>query len=397
MRKEYTEILKLAKQNNCTDVFSWSKYKTYLDDIYTYYLKYIVKIPPDRFDGIYAKSGGDIHECIEAFYKGKLDHQGMFDKYEELLFENTLNGLKYDRSDEEKNKSVGDKYENCIRHFLLNHKRIPHKITLEEFIGSVIGDTYFQGYIDACHIEERNDEPKVVITDWKSSSIYKGDKYEHEKGQLLLYVEGIHQKGIPYESIIARWNFLKYVNVTVTQKAIDKETKQHKTKVRTLERHNYVEQLETSIRMWMKTLSKFDEDTNEYLISECIKDNTLDGLPVDVRSKFIVDDCYVEIEFTENDIVELKNNIITTINEIKEKEKEYNALKDIDKDQAEKVWWQEVTDKQSFFMANLSEYSSKIHKPYAEYLENREMFLNEENKSTTDDDDDSWLKDLGLI
>lgn len=390
MRKEYSEIQELAKQNNCNQIFSWSKYKTYLDDTYTYYLKYIAKIPPDRFDGIYAKSGGDIHECIEAFYKGELNHQGMLDRYEELLFENTMNGLKYDRSDEEKNKSVGDKYEDCIRHFLLNHNKIPHKIQLEEFIGSVIGDTYFQGYIDAFHIEERDDKKKLVITDWKSSSIYKGDKYEHEKGQLLIYIEGMHQKGIPYEQIVARWNFLKYVNVTVTQKAIDKETKQHKTKVRTLERNNYVEKLETSIRMWMKQLSTYDEDTNEYLISECIKNNTLDGLPIDVRAKFIVDDCYVEIDFTEDDITELKNNIIETINEIKTKTEEYNSLKDTDKEEAERVWWQEVTDSQSFFMANLSDYSANIHKPYAEYLENREMFLNK----TDNADDEEWMKDL---
>ena len=388
MRKEYSEIQELAKQNNCNQIFSWSKYKTYLDDTYTYYLKYIAKIPPDRFDGIYAKSGGDIHECIEAFYKGELTHQGMFDRYEELLFENTMNGLKYDRSDEEKNKSIGDKYEDCIRHFLLNHKEIPHKIKLEEFIGSVIGDTYFQGYIDAFHIEERNEINKVIITDWKSSSMYKNEKYEHEKGQLLIYIEGMHQRGVPYEQIVARWNFLKYVNVTVTQKAIDKQTKQRKTKVRTLERNNYVEKLSASINMWLKE-SKCTLNGDE--LERCIEANTLEYLPDDVRDKFIVDDCYVEIDFTEDDITELKNNIIATVNEIKAKTEEYNGLKDTDEEEAERVWWQEVTDSQSFFMSNLSDYSAKIHKPYAEYLENREMFL---NKTDDTDDDEEWMKDL---
>ena len=384
MRKEYSEIVELAEKNHCNQIFSWSKYKTYLDDTYTYYLRYIAKIPPDRFDGIYAKSGSDIHECIEAFYKGDLDHQGMLDRYEELLFENTINGLKYDRSDEEKNKSVGDKYENCIRHFLLNHNKIPYKIKLEEFIGSVIGDTYFQGYVDAFHIEERDGKKRLVITDWKSSSIYKGDKYEHEKGQLLIYIEGMHQKGVPYEDIIARWNFLKYVNVTVTQA-------NGKTKVRQLERNNYVEKLSSTINMWLKK-SKYTISGEE--LDKCIETNTLDYLPDDVKDKFVVDDCYVEIDFTENDITELKNNIIETVNEIKEKEKEYNTLKDIDKDQAERVWWQEVTDSQSFFMANLSDYSAKIHKPYAEYLENREMFLDKQDNT---DDDEEWLKDLGLV
>ena len=385
MRKEYSEIQELAQKNNCKQIFSWSKYKTYLDDPYTYYLRYVAKIQPDRFDGIYAKSGSDIHECIEAFYKGELDHQGMFDKYEEHLFENIMNGLKYDRSDDEKNKSIGDKYENCIRHFLLNHNKIPYNIKLEEFIGSVVNDTFFQGYIDAFHIEERNDEKKVVITDWKSSSIYKGDKYEHEKGQLLLYIEGIHQKGVPYESIVARWNFLKYINVTVTQA-------NGKTKVRQLERNNYVEKLESSMRMWLKKATELDTDTQEYLISECIANNSLDGLPIAVRNMFIVEDCYVEIDFSENDITELKNNIIETIQEITNKTQEYESLKDVDKDGAERVWWQDVTDKTSFFMANLSDYSAKLHKPYAKYLENKEMFLN--NQDNNDDDDMSWMDGL---
>mgnify|MGYP006341406475 FL=1 len=184
MRKEYSEIIELANKNNCTDVFSWSKYKTYKDDRYSYFLKYIKKVPPDRFDGIYTKSGSDIHECVEEFYQGKLDHKGMLDKYEDLLFENTLAGLKYDRTDEEKNEKIGNKYEDCIRHFLLHHNKIPYDIKLEEFIGIVVEDIYFQGYIDAYHIEKRDDMNKVIITDWKSSSIYKGDKYEKEKNRI---------------------------------------------------------------------------------------------------------------------------------------------------------------------------------------------------------------------
>jgi hypothetical protein len=380
MRKEYSEIVKLANQNNCKDIFSWSKYKTYKDDRYSYFLKYIKKVPPDRFDGIYTKSGSDIHECVEDFYQGKLDHKGMLGKYEDLLFDNTLAGLKYDRTDEEKNEKIGNKYENCIRHFLLHHNKIPYDIKLEEFIGVVIGDIYFQGYIDAYHIEKRDGINKVIVTDWKSSSIYKGDKYEKEKGQLLLYIEGMHQKGIPYEKIVGRWNFLKYVDVTVTQKAIDKETKQHKTKVRTLERNNYVEKLKTSITMWLKQSKMFDGDIDE-VIDKCISENSLNSLPDDVKDKFVVDDCYVEVPFTEQDIIDLKNDIVETVKSIRETTLEYNNTQD------EMLWWQDVTDSSSYFMANLSEYSSALHKPYAKYLEEREMFLNEENKTTTDDED----------
>jgi hypothetical protein len=60
------------------------------------------------------------------------------------------------------------------------------------------------------------------------------------------------------------------------------------------------------------------------------------------------------------------------------------------------LWWQDVTDGSSYFMANLSEYSANLHKPYAKYLEEREIFLNEENKTVTNDDEDilSLLDDI---
>lgn len=377
MRKEYNEIVELAEKNNCKDIFSWSKYKSYKEDKYGFFLKYIKKVPPDRNDGIYAKSGSDIHECIEEFYQGKLDHKGMLDKYEDLLFENTLGGLKYDRTDDEKNNKIGEKYENCIRHFLLNHNKIPYKIKLEDFIGIIVGDSFFQGYIDAYHIEERDGVNKVVITDWKSSSMYKGDKYEKEKGQLLLYIEGIHQRGVPYENIIARWNFLKYVSVTVTQA-------NGNTKVRQLERNNYVEKLSASITMWLKK-SKYTISGEE--LDRCIAESSLDSLPDDVKDKFIIEDCYVEIPFTEQEIIDLKDDIISVVNEIRDTTNKYNETKD------EMLWWQDVTDSSSYFMANLSEYSAKLHKPYAEYLENQNMFKDNDNASNSDNDD-SWLMDL---
>lgn len=380
MRKDYNEIVELAKQKNCNDIFSWSKYKTYKDDKYSYYLKYIKKAKPDRLDGIYAVSGGQIHECIEEFYQGKLDHKGMFDKYEDLIFDNTMAGLKYDRTDDEKNEKIGNKYEDCIRHFLLNHNKIPYDIKLEEFISIVVNDILFQGYIDAFHIEQRDGVNKVIVTDWKSSSLYKGEKYEKEKGQLLLYIEGIHQKGVPYENIIGRWNFLKYVDVTVTQA-------NGKQKVRQLERHNYAEKLATTIKMWLKKSSEFDGDIDT-VIEECIENNSLGNLPSDVKDKFIVNDCYVEIPFTEQDIIDLKNDIIETVNEIRETTKQYNETQD------ENLWWQDVTDSSSYFMANLSEYSPNLHKPYAEYLENINMFKTEQNNTNQEKEDLSWLEGL---
>ncbi len=39
------------------------------------------------------------------------------------------------------------------------------------------------------------------ILDWKTSSIYKGEKALNECGQLVVYAIGLHQMGVPFEKI----------------------------------------------------------------------------------------------------------------------------------------------------------------------------------------------------
>ena len=77
----------------------------------------------------------------------------------------------------------------------------------------------FKGYIDKCGVYiDENGKKKIVITDYKTSTIYKGEKLEKESGQLYLYAEGIRQKtGMPLEDISIRYLFLKYVNVRYLQ------------------------------------------------------------------------------------------------------------------------------------------------------------------------------------
>jgi hypothetical protein len=76
--------------------------------------------------------------------------------------------------------------------------------------------------------------------------------------------------------------------------------------------------------------------------------------------------------------------------EINKKEAEYMKTQD------EKVFWSEVTDSNSYYFANLSGYSRKIHKPYNEYLEMREMLkgVDSEVKKDEGEEDLSWLNDL---
>ena len=383
MRKQFEEVQLIANKLDCDEIYSWSKYNQYKGDTYTFFLKYILKIPEDRKDSIYGVFGNAAHDALEAFYKNEIDQDGMLERFEEKLFEFTVGGLKYDRSDEDKNKKIGDKYEACLRHFFKNHQRIPHKLKLEMFIPIKIGNILVQGYIDAIHKEEINNKNVLVVTDWKTSSIYKGKKIEKEKGQLLLYSYGLHKKlNIPMDQIVARWAFLKYVEVECMQA-------NGKLKSRIIERNDIGNSLSSNAKMWLKKSdSKFTEDEIDDYLDKMSINNSIEHLPKDIQEKFVIKDCYVEIPLDNESIQELIEDIIKTVEEIKSKELEYKKSKD------HKVWWQEVTDSDSYFLANLNGYSAKIHKPYKEYLDAMGMFKDKEGSKVNEDEDLEWLKSV---
>ena len=381
MRKQFEEVQLIANKLDCDEIYSWSKYNQYKGDTYTFFLKYILVIPEDRHDSIYGVFGNAVHDIVESFYKNEIDQDGMLEKFEEKLFEFTIGGLKYDRCDEDKNKKIGNKYEACLRHFFKNHKRIPHKLKLEMFIPIKINNILVQGYIDAIHTEERNDKKILVVTDWKTSSIYKGKKIDKEKGQLLLYSYGIHQKlNIPMDQIVARWAFLKYVEVECMQA-------NGNVKSRIIERNSIGDSLTSNAKMWLKKSdSKFTEDEIDDYLNQISIDNSIDCLPEDVKNKFVVKDCYVEISLDDESVKELIEDIIKTVEEIKIKQLEYKKTFD------NKIWWQDVTDTESYFLANLNGFSAKIHKPYKAYLDAMGMFKSKD--SNVDEDDLSWMDNL---
>ena len=99
------------------------------------------------------------------------------------------------------------------------------------------------------------------------------------------------------------------------------------------------------------------------------------------------------MSISEEAIENLKQDIINTLVEINKKEAEYMKTQD------EKVFWSEVTDSNSYYFANLSGYSRKIHKPYNEYLETREMIKGMDStdggvKKDEAEEDLSWLENL---
>ena len=381
-RLSYQELEQIKKKLNVFDIYSFSKVNSFKTDPYGYFLKYIMKIPEDRQDSIYGIVGNIVHDLTEEFQADKIKREAMIETYKDKTFELEQLGFKFDRTDENKNESIAKKYHACNIHFLENFKKIEGKDGISESSIIVkIGNFVFVGYIDYKHTEEYNDDKYLYITDFKTSTIYKGEKIDKEKMQLLLYSLGYIQQGWNLDKIKARWCFTKYVNVEVMEK---KKT----WKTRQIERNEIGSKLSASAKMWLKDTKRYsEEEINDFLVDMLVK-NSIDMLPENIKEKFKISDCYIYIDINKEEIEELTQDFINTIHTMKIKEGEYLRTKN------DSVFWTEITKDNDYFISVLSGYSIKLHKPYAEYLKQKELdskpfeFSNKMNNKPDEDDID---------
>lgn len=370
-RLTYQQLEKIKEEMNASMLWSWSRYNSFHTDLYGYFLKYIKKVPEDNSNSIYGICGNKVHDLCELFQAGTITREEMIEQYEEAIYELEVMDYKFDRNDEDKNENIKRKYHDCNRHFMRNFKPIETENgESEKLITIKVGKFSFIGYEDFKHTEIRDGVEKLIITDWKTSTIYTGEKINKEKGQLVLYALGESQRGWNIEDIIIRWCFTKYVSVEVTEK-------KGNTKIRNIERNEIGSKLSASAKMWLKDTKRYTEDEIESYLVEMLILNTIENLPEDVQLKFKISECYVEIPFNQSEIDELVSKIVETIIEAKKKEVHYEKTKD------DSVFCQEIDKTNSYFVATLSGYSSKLHKPYKIYLDE---LVNKEKERESDND-----------
>ena len=380
-RKTKEELEAIKKEYNCENIYSWSRYNTYKNSKFEYFLRYIKKEKPTR-ENAYGITGNIFHDTVERFYDGSIEYEDMIDEFNAGYLNVEMSNLKFDRSDDDKNDKIADKYLKCVRHFLKNHQVIPHKLVLEEYLIIKVGKYIFGGYFDALH---KDDEGYYTITDWKTSTIYSGKKIDELKGQLVLYAEGLVQKGIKVEDIRCRWNFGKYLNVTMP-------LKNGKMKTSKAERHIWFSKIKNNAKMWLKDLDKYTDQEIEDMLDYSLEFNTIDNLPQEIQDLYTIEDCYVYADFNQEEIDKLKEELISTLDEIEEKTEEYNETKD------DNVFWEEITDRDSYYFANLCGYGASQHLPYQHYLNQLELGIKDEyktNKGSTGDNND-WMKELQI-
>lgn len=392
MRVNSEKIKKMCEALGTDRLNSWSRVNCIHNSLYEYYLKYILHKEEDRDDSIYKVTGGISHDILEKYYTAQIPYDAMVEEFEDgwtTAFD--IAELKFVRGDGDRNKSIANKYYYDLKNFFSTHERIKDRIDIEQFITVKIGEEYYQGYIDA---KVTDADGNITILDWKTSSIYKGDKAKNECGQLVMYAMALHQQGIPYEKIRIAWNFLKYQCVTV-------QSKKGVKKVREIERCELGEKLQANAKMWLKDAGYSEEQVFEYL-DQLAQTNDITVLPEAVQNKYEFHDCYVYVDLTEELINHWESFIIDTMKLIREKEKKYLDLKENGKfKEADKLWWEdeESLKKQSYYLTNLCGYSANLHKPLKAYLEKLDSnkngdILGQKKEDEYDVDDLSWLNDL---
>ena len=356
-RKTYEELKRIMEQENCSRIWSWSKFNCFKTSPFEYYLKYIKHAEEDRQDCIYTSTGSLAHDIIEKFYTGKIKHEDMINEFEDgWITLHDIAQLKFDRNNEEKNKSIGEKYYLDLQHFFNNHTTLKYKPALEQFVKVKIGSHLFHGYIDCCF---KDDDGNYNIIDWKTSTVYKGDKAKKECGQLVTYALALNEMGVPMDKIKIAWNFLKYCTVQYTQANLE-------VKTREIERFELGEKLQANLKVWLKKLG-YKDQMDEYL-KMVIDTNSIECLPEDVQAKYKISDCYVYVDLTDDLINYWKDDIVTTIKDIALREKDYEET------HSENVWGDtdESVKAQSYYFSTLCGYSGNLHKPYGEYLKRLE-------------------------
>lgn len=353
------ELEKIKNKHGVQRIWSWSRINTFINSKYEYLLKYILKVKEDRCDSCYTTLGTICHETLDRFYEGKIKYKDMIDEYEDGFTTAILIAdLKFNRCNEEKNRSIGERYNDNLVHFFKNHTVYKHKLLIEKPIVVNVNNNVFVGYIDSLYKDE---EGYYHVLDFKSSSIYTGDKLKENSGQLILYSIGLSQMGIELDKIKPQFNFLKYCTIKYQLKKGD-------IKYKNVERSKIGESLQNNAQTWLK---HFGYEPDEYL-KEMLDTNSIDCLPNEVKEKYLITDCHIDVELNEDIVNKWKEYITVILKDIELRERDYRETK------SDKCFWDDESSikKQDYYYSNLCSYSAHKLRPYQAYLEKLEATKN---------------------
>jgi len=189
--------------------------------------------------------------------------------------------------------SIRNNWVTNMQHFSNTFEPLEGKFDTEELlILKIDDDHYLQGYAD---LIRHNEDGTLSILDWKTSSLYSEEDFEHAAHQLFIYGLAKEQEGFKVRDMA--WIFLKYVEVEfMGKKRANSKNDTLITKV--IERRKLTSELRKYVEADLRKLGYSDVEVY-LLLGEMTKNNSLDVLPDEVKSNYTVKPYIKTIPFDE--------------------------------------------------------------------------------------------------
>lgn len=286
LNKKKEELMKQG-----VPIYSISRLNSFNQCKYGYYKTYIEGNRGK--DNVYSIAGSSIHDVLENIYTGKATKEDLIKAYDGTMMKCEMFGIKFPTEQIEQNwkKDMSD--------FVHNFTKIDLKGITEQFIlFEVLPDIWIQGYIDMIFADDKD----LFIVDWKSSSEFKGEKLLEAGRQLALYKLAIEELTGREVKKVA-WFMMKYVYVN------------YNGRKKMCSRRRWVKDISSMLKTDLKRL-----DTPEFvipmMIDEAVNNNNLDNMPKEIQEKYILEDCMLYYDVTNEIIKELKDYVKTTVEAI---------------------------------------------------------------------------------
>lgn len=296
--RERNETLKKLKEKYGT-VWSHSRLGNFNTCGMQYFLCYIQRMPSEN--GIYGLCGGHAHDVLEDYYRGNIKYEDMYDVFGDKFLQTTeIDQVKFPLGDNEKNK-----WYKCVSHFMKTHVPIEYQeIVLEELALFKIGDNVMQGYLDVIY---KDMDGKIVIMDWKTSTMFAKAKKLEAGRQLVLYKIAYEAlTGVKVDRVC--WNMLKYCNI---EYASYLKSGKKKIKSKRVMRHEVVKAKLELLR------KKLGQELELYMLDFNEEKENWEVFPGYDEMEFNITDCIVDYEVTDELRQETIDYVVNTINNIK--------------------------------------------------------------------------------
>lgn len=208
---------------------------------------------------------------------------------EELEYLDML-GIEFPK-DRNGGNTIRDNWVTNMEHFGKYFKPLKGDYSTEELlILKVDDDHYLQGYAD---LIKHNDDGSVSVLDWKSSSMYSDEDFEHAAYQLVIY--GLAKEAEGFEVKSLSWIFMKYV----TMMFMGKKRSNSKTKEpikKHIERRKIGKEMSRYVKDDLKEAGYGSVEIDLY-IDNLIKTNSFAGLPDEIRTNYKMAPCVISTPF----------------------------------------------------------------------------------------------------